>query len=159
MVANNIRFSAYNKAQADIEEAARESAVHEDIMHFTDGYDTLVGERGVSLSGGQKQRLAIARAVINGPELLILDDALSAVDAKTEEEILENMQRDRANKTTIIAAHRLSSVMHADEIIVLEAGRIIERGTHDELLKQNGWYAEMWSLQQLESKIGGENNG
>lgn len=158
-VANNIRFSAYDKDQTAIEEAARESDVHSDIMHFTDGYDTMVGERGVSLSGGQKQRLAIARAVINGPELLILDDALSAVDAKTEAEILENMQRDRANKTTIIAAHRLSSVMNADEIIVLEGGRIIERGTHEQLLRQKGWYADMWSLQQLESKIGGENNG
>jgi ATP-binding cassette subfamily B protein len=158
-VANNIRFSAYNKETNDIEQAARDAAVHEDILKFSQGYETLVGERGVSLSGGQKQRLAIARAVINGPELLILDDALSAVDAKTEEEILENMHRDRADKTTIIAAHRLSSVMHADEILVLENGHVIERGTHEQLLANDGWYAQMWDLQQLESKIGGATDG
>jgi ATP-binding cassette subfamily B protein len=152
-VANNIRFSAYGKSQQEVEHAASESAVHSDILGFPEGYDTAVGERGVSLSGGQKQRLAIARAVINGPELLILDDALSAVDARTEEEILENLKQERADKTTIIAAHRLSSVMHADEIIVLENGRIIERGTHDELLGLHGWYAEMWNLQQLEGKL------
>ena len=152
-VANNIRFSAYGKSQNEVEHAASESAVHDDILGFPEGYDTAVGERGVSLSGGQKQRLAIARAVINGPELLILDDALSAVDARTEEEILENLKQERADKTTIIAAHRLSSVMHADEIIVLENGHIIERGTHDELLALNGWYAEMWHLQQLEGKL------
>mgnify|MGYP004465681961 CR=1 FL=1 len=158
-VANNIRFSSYNKEVGDIEHAAQDAAVHEDILKFSEGYQTLVGERGVSLSGGQKQRLAIARAVINGPELLILDDALSAVDAKTEEEILMNMRHDRADKTTIIAAHRLSSVMHADEIIVLEGGRVIERGTHDQLLANKGWYDQMWELQQLEDKIGGETDG
>ncbi|WP_127848533.1 ABC transporter ATP-binding protein [Lacticaseibacillus hulanensis] len=158
-VANNIRFSSYNKQSAEIESAARDAAVHDDILKFSEGYDTMVGERGVSLSGGQKQRLAIARAVINGPELLILDDALSAVDAKTEEEILENMRHDRADKTTIIAAHRLSSVMHADEILVLQEGRVIDRGTHEQLLANNGWYAQMWDLQQLESKIEGDSNG
>lgn len=152
-VANNIRFSSYNKSLDEVEQASSESAVHEDIQGFPEGYDTAVGERGVSLSGEQKQRLAIARAVINAPELLILDDALSAVDARTEEEILENLRKDRAHKTTIIAAHRLSSVMHADEIIVLEGGHVIERGTHSQLLAQNGWYAEMWNLQQLESKL------
>lgn len=154
-VANNIRFAAYNKDQDAVTQAAAESAVHTDILDFPEGYETAVGERGVSLSGGQKQRLAIARAVISGPELLILDDALSAVDARTEEGILDNLRRDRADKTTIIAAHRLSSVMHADEIIVLNHGRVIERGTHDELLAKHGWYAEMWDLQQLESKLDG----
>ncbi|MCM6922903.1 ATP-binding cassette domain-containing protein, partial [Enterococcus faecium] len=98
------------------------------------GYDTLVGERGVSLSGGQKQRISIARALIKNPELLMLDDALSAVDAKTEEAILHNLKEIRKEKTTIIAAHRLSSVMHAKEIIVVDQGKIIERGTHHELL-------------------------
>ena len=107
----------------------------------------------------EKKRLAIARAVINAPELLILDDALSAVDAKTEEEILANMKRDRAHKTTIIAAHRLSSVMHADEIIVLENGQVIERGTHAQLLAKHGWYAEMWAKQEMEAAEEGEMRG
>lgn len=159
-VGNNIRFSAYNENAAAVEAAARTSAVHDDILGFPEGYHTVVGEHGVSLSGGQKQRLAIARAVIGGPELLILDDALSAVDARTEEEILEHVQTDRANKTTIIAAHRLSSVMHADQIIVVDGGRIIERGTHDQLLAGHGWYAEMWALQQLASRVeGGDSHG
>ncbi len=154
-VGNNIRFSAYNESAAAVEAAARTSAVHDDILGFPEGYHTVVGEHGVSLSGGQKQRLAIARAVIGWPELLILDDALSAVDARTEEEILDHMQTDRANKTTIIAAHRLSSVMHADQIIVMDGGRIIERGTHAQLLANHGWYAQMWSLQQLANKVEG----
>ncbi|HGC6070319.1 TPA: ATP-binding cassette domain-containing protein, partial [Enterococcus faecium] len=110
-----------------------------------------------SLSGGQKQRISIARALIKNPELLILDDALSAVDAKTEEAILHNLKEIRKEKTTIIAAHRLSSVMHAKEIIVVDQGKIIERGTHHELLALGGWYERMWEKQQLEAKIeGGE---
>lgn len=152
-VADNIRFSSFDKAQGEVEDAARESAVHNDILDFTEGYGTLVGERGVSLSGGQKQRLAIARAVITTPELLILDDSLSAVDAKTESEILANLKRERQNKTTIIAAQRLSSVMHANQIIVLQDGHVIERGTHEQLLASDGWYAEMWAKQELQSQI------
>ncbi len=119
------------------------------------GYDTLVGERGVSLSGGQKQRLAIARALIINPELLILDDALSAVDAKTEEAILAALKKERSEQTTIIAAHRISSVLHADEIIVVEDGKITERGTHLDLLALNGWYKEMYDKQQLERNVKG----
>ncbi|KRM72775.1 ABC transporter ATP-binding protein [Lacticaseibacillus brantae] len=153
-VGNNIRFSAYDQGQEAIEAAAKESAVHDDILNFTEGYATLVGEKGVSLSGGQKQRLSIARAVITEPELLILDDALSAVDAKTEAEILAHLHETRKDKTTMIAAHRLSSVMEADEIIVVDDGRIIERGTHAELLALNGWYADMWDKQQLEAQGG-----
>ena len=118
-------------------------------------YDTMVGERGVSLSGGQKQRLSIARALSVNPELLILDDALSAVDAKTEEKILTNLKTVRGDKTTIIAAHRLSSVMHAQEIIVIDEGRIIERGNHQSLVALNGWYARMYEQQQLAAKIEG----
>lgn len=152
-VADNIRFSSFDKAQGEVEDAARESAVHNDILDFTEGYGTLVGERGVSLSGGQKQRLAIARAVITTPELLILDDSLSAVDAKTESEILANLKHERQNKTTIIAAQRLSSVMHANQIIVLQDGHVIERGTHEQLLASDGWYAEMWAKQELQSQI------
>lgn len=115
----------------------------------------MVGERGVSLSGGQKQRLSIARALIVDPELLILDDALSAVDAKTEEDILHKLRDYRKDKTTIISAHRLSSVKHAEEILVIDEGRIIERGTHEALLAKNGWYKKMWDKQQLEAKIEG----
>jgi ATP-binding cassette subfamily B protein len=148
-IRNNIRFSAYEKDQPAVEAAAKTSAIHDDILQFADQYDTLVGEKGVSLSGGQKQRLSIARAVIAEPDILIMDDALSAVDAKTEEQILSGLQEDRANKTTIIVAQRLSSVMHADEILVLDDGRITERGTHDQLLADHGWYAEMWAEQQL----------
>jgi ATP-binding cassette subfamily B protein len=148
-IRNNIRFSAYDKQQPAVEAAAKTSAIHDDILQFAEQYDTLVGEKGVSLSGGQKQRLAIARAVIAQPDILILDDALSAVDAKTEEQILDGLKEDRAGKTTIIVAQRLSSVMHADEILVLDGGQITERGNHDALLAENGWYAKMWDEQQL----------
>ncbi len=129
------------------------SGLADQISHFESGYDTLVGEEGVSLSGGQRQRLAIARALLIDPELLILDDALSAVDAETESRILTNLHADRHQKTTIIAAHRLSSVMQADEILVLDAGGIAERGTHDELMAQDGWYRQMFDRQALETKV------
>ena len=109
----------------------------------------MVGERGVSLSGGQKQRVSIARALLVEPELLILDDALSTVDATTEEGILSGLEASSGRKTTIISAHRLSSVMHAKEIIVLDEGQVIERGTHEELLALAGWYKRMWERQQL----------
>ncbi|MDV2932225.1 ABC transporter ATP-binding protein [Enterococcus faecalis] len=154
-VRDNIRFAKPHMEQVAVEKAAALAFINQEIKAFPEGYDTMVGERGVSLSGGQKQRISIARALIVEPELLILDDALSAVDAKTEEAILSNLKETRQEKTTIITAHRLSSVMHAKEILVLDQGKIIERGTHQELLAQNGWYQRMWEKQQLEAKIEG----
>ncbi|MCA5013307.1 MULTISPECIES: ABC transporter ATP-binding protein [unclassified Enterococcus] len=154
-IRENIRFANPDFTEEQVELAAEMAFINNEIKAFPKGYDTLVGERGVSLSGGQKQRISIARALIVDPELLILDDALSAVDAKTEEAILSNLKEARKEKTTIIAAHRLSSVMHAKEIIVLDEGKIIERGTHQELLHLAGWYKRMWDKQQLEAKIEG----
>lgn len=154
-VRDNIRFANPDFTEAKVEQAAEIAFINNEVKAFPKGYDTLVGERGVSLSGGQKQRISIARALIVDPELLILDDALSAVDSKTEEAILSNLKEARKEKTTIISAHRLSSVMHAKEIIVLDEGKIVERGTHQELLSLAGWYKRMWDKQQLEAKIEG----
>ena len=159
-IRENIRFSDPKLSNEEVEAAASLASINQEIKELPKGYETLVGERGVSLSGGQKQRISIARALIQNPELLILDDALSAVDAKTEERILRNLKEIRQSKTTIIAAHRLSSVMHADEIIVIDKGQIVERGRHAELLALGGWYKQMWEKQQLEAKIErGENDG
>lgn len=149
-IAENIAFTNPTIDQENIYEAARLAHIHEDILQFTDKYQTIVGERGVSLSGGQKQRVSIARALIMEPELLILDDSLSAVDAKTEEAILESLKASRTGKTTIITSHRLSAIQHAHHIIVMHEGSIVEAGTHEELLALNGKYKEMYDLQQLE---------
>ena len=152
-VRDNIRFSDINKNQRDVMLAAKKADFNGDVLSLPDGYDTEVGEQGVSLSGGQKQRLAIARALITDPEILILDDALSAVDALTEKHILGTLKSERREKTTIIAAHRISSVMNADEIIVFDHGEIKERGTHASLIARNGWYAEMYHQQQLATEL------
>lgn len=151
-IRDNIRFANIKASQEEVEEVAKATSVHDDIVDFPEGYDTMVGERGVSLSGGQKQRISMARAMLLDPFLLILDDSLSAVDAKTEEAILNQIKTERDNKTTIISAHRLSSVMHADEILVFDEGTIVERGNHEELIALNGWYKEMYEHQQLESQ-------
>lgn len=157
-LAENIAFTNPNIATESIYEAARLAHIHDDILGFTEGYDTIVGERGVSLSGGQKQRVSIARALIMEPELLILDDSLSAVDAKTEEAILESLKQTRTGETTIITSHRLSAIQHAHKIIVLDEGTIVEAGTHEELFNMDGKYKEMYDLQQLEVLVeqGGE---
>ncbi len=157
-IRENIRFANPNLTEEDVINAAKLTAIHDDILGLPNGYDTLVGERGVSLSGGQKQRISIARALITNPELLILDDALSAVDAKTEEAILSALKAQRRDQTTIIAAHRISSVMHAEEIIVLDDAEIIERGNHQELIEIDGWYQDMFDRQQLEDKLEGGAN-
>lgn len=149
-IRENILFGKDNASEAQLHEAIRLAHFDNDLKNLPLGTETLVGEKGVSLSGGQKQRVSIARALIKNPEILILDDSLSAVDAKTEAKIIENIQKERSAKTTIITTHRLSGVQHADEIIVLDDGRIIEQGTHDELLALGGWYKEQYDRQQLE---------
>ncbi|MEK4701505.1 ABC transporter transmembrane domain-containing protein [Solibacillus sp. FSL R7-0668] len=149
-IRENILFGKEEATKADIDEAIRLADFEKDLANLPLGIETLVGEKGVSLSGGQKQRVSIARALIKDPEILILDDSLSAVDAKTESKIIENIQTERAGKTTIISTHRLSGIQHADEIIVLDDGLIVERGTHEELLLLGGWYKEQFDRQQLE---------
>ncbi|MBE4908629.1 ATP-binding cassette domain-containing protein [Bacillus luteolus] len=152
-IADNIAFAKPNATYQEIIQAAELASIHEDIVSFTEGYETMVGERGVSLSGGQKQRISIARALIVNPEVLILDDSLSAVDAKTEEMILSALKQTREGKTTIITSHRLSAIAHANVIVVLEDGRIVQKGTHDELMNEQGWYKEMYHRQQLEALV------
>lgn len=149
-ISANISFGDRTKTQADIEEAAKAACVHDNIVDFTDGYDTLVGERGVSLSGGQKQRISIARALILDPEILILDDSVSAVDTDTEEKILQHLHETRQGKTNIIIAHRISTIQDADKIIVLDGGKLAEVGSHAELMQKNGIYADMYNRQLLE---------
>lgn len=149
-IRENILFGKSDANEDELIEALRLSSFEKDLALLPSGLDTLVGEKGVALSGGQKQRISIARALIKNPEILILDDSLSAVDAKTEARIIENIQTERSNKTTIITTHRLSAVKHADWIVVLDDGKIIEAGTHDDLLKKNGWYNEQFLRQQIE---------
>ena len=156
-IKENIRFADTKYKDQQVEDITKVCGIYDDIVNMTDGFDTIIGERGVSLSGGQKQRMAMSRALIMNPEILILDDSLSAVDAKTEHLILENLKEERSGKTTIITAHRLSAIVHADLIIVMDNGKIIERGTHDQLIAQDGWYKETYNTQQLEEKMKGGN--
>ncbi len=155
-VADNIALARPGATPAEIEAAARLASVHDDIARLPDGYATEVGERGVTLSGGQRQRVAIARALLSDAPLLVLDDALSAVDTGTETDILDHLRELRAarpDSSVIVIAHRLSAVMDADEVIVLKQGHVIERGTHQQLLELGGWYAAQWRYQQIEASL------
>lgn len=151
-ILENICFGNPDLPFSAVEEATQLAQVYQDIQAMPQGFDTVIGEKGVSLSGGQKQRLAMSRAMILNPDILILDDSLSAVDAKTEFAIIDNLKETRKDKTTIITAHRLSAVVHADLILVMQDGRIIERGRHEDLLALDGWYAQTYQSQQLEMK-------
>jgi len=155
-VAENIALGSPDAGRDRIEWAARLAAVHEDILRFPQGYDTLVGERGLTLSGGQRQRVAIARALLADAPLLLLDDALSAVDADTQQRILAQLRSQRSGRTVVVVSHRLSTLADADHIVVLRHGRVDESGTHAELLAlgvEAGWYAQQWRIQQLEASL------
>jgi ATP-binding cassette subfamily B multidrug efflux pump len=155
-VAENIALARPDATREQIEAVARQAAVHDDIQRLPQGYDTPVGERGVTLSGGQRQRVAIARALLADAPLLLLDDALSAVDTVTEAQILGTLRDARQGRSVIIASHRLSTLLDADQIVVLRHGQVTERGTHRELVDHNGWYATQWRVQQLEASLDAE---
>ena len=150
-IKNNIKFGKENTTDQEVESAAKSAVVHDNIIGFNNGYDTILGERGITLSGGQKQRVSIARAIIKNPAILLFDDCLSAVDTETEEAILNNLYEICKDKTTIIVSHRVSSAKNADKIIIIEDGQIVEQGTHNQLINQEGHYSALY-LKQLSEK-------
>jgi ATP-binding cassette subfamily B protein len=152
-IAENIRFGRRHASVDEVKESAKLAGLSGDVASFPQGLETLIGERGITLSGGQKQRTAIARALVREPAILILDDALSAVDTNTEEQILRALREIRKGRTALIVSHRVSSVKDADTIIVIDDGRIVERGTHDALLMDDGYYADLYRRQTLEEEI------
>ena len=152
-IRENIAFGAEDATDDDVRRAAEAANIADDIESFPEGYDTLVGERGLTLSGGQKQRTAIARALIRNPRILVLDDALSSVDTQTEDRILNHLREIMQGRTTIFISHRVSTVRNADRIAVLHDGEIVEYGTHDELIERNGYYTELYNKQLLEEEL------
>lgn len=152
-IKNNIKFGKENATDEEVITAAQQAVVHENIIQFNQKYETVLGERGITLSGGQKQRVSIARAIIKNPEILLLDDCLSAVDTETEEQILNNLLEISKDKTTIIVSHRVSSAKNADKIIILEEGKIIQQGSHNQLINQEGYYKELYYKQLSEKEV------
>ncbi len=153
-IKENIGFAFDEEVNEEkIIEAAKLSELYTNVIEFPNKFDTILGERGVTLSGGQKQRTSIARAIIKSPGILILDDSLSAVDTQTEEKILDNLKDIMKSRTTIIISHRISTIKNADEIIVLDDGEIVQKGTHDELVKSEGIYKDIYEKQLLEDRI------
>jgi ATP-binding cassette subfamily B protein len=150
-IKNNIMFGKENATDEEVKSAAKSAVVHDNIMGFNKQYETVLGERGITLSGGQKQRVSIARAIIKNPPILLFDDCLSAVDTETEEAILNNLHEICKDKTTIIVSHRVSSAKNADRIIIIEKGQIIQQGSHNQLINQEGYYAALY-LKQLSEK-------
>lgn len=152
-IKNNIKFGKETATDEEVIAATKKAVVHENIIHFNQQYDTILGERGITLSGGQKQRVSIARAIIKNPEILLFDDCLSAVDTETEEKILNNLLEISKDKTTIIVSHRVSSAKNADKIIILEEGKIIQQGSHNQLVNQEGYYKELYYKQLSEKEV------
>ncbi len=152
-IKNNIKFGKEEATDDEVIEVAKKAVVHDNIIQFTNQYETILGERGVTLSGGQKQRVSIARAIIKNPQILLFDDCLSAVDTETEEQILNNLLEISKNKTTIIVSHRVSSAKNADVIIILEEGRILQQGSHNQLINQEGYYKELYYKQLSEKEV------
>ena len=155
-IRENIAFGVEEAFEEHILEAAEIAAISGEVQAFPQRFDTMVGERGITLSGGQKQRTALARALVRQPKILILDDAFSSVDTDTEERILRRLRDVMRHRTTILVSHRVSTVQHADQIVVLREGRLVERGTHDELLALGGYYADLYQKQLLEEELARE---